>query len=961
MMPWNPIHRYAGLQTEFGISPTEPLAVEPTNGVASNPFGEAGRPEAEFSFGYAAGSDPGGSFADTTRRPFGFVDVRSEAEARSAEPVGADGESGASLEPDAVAEPVDEMRIPGLTGADGEAEAQTEEAAKKVPFYKREIGFGRKKDTEPELEPAAIDNSTEPVHESVAESDPVEIPVADATAVELEPVPGIVDETPEVAVDEPDADVKVPFYKRELSIRRRRADFAAPVEEVTEDPVLGWQPVDDAEATVDEIADPVSEDTQDVEPAEVLEAALADTDQPLEPGHVAESETDHDDAESPAGNDEGPAETAALQWPDSHGSVDLTSHDVEAGADPHVEDKAEPALEPASEIAVSVDLKPARKRDLSFGKSRSTKLSSGGRGSSRRPGKIVGLKIGASQLAAAVVEEQNGRSELVELARTPLEAGIVVDGEVRDPEALTSALRSFFADNKLPTRDVRIGIASNRIGVRTFDIAGVDDDARFDNAVRFKAHEVLPIAGNESVLDYRVLDERRAPTGEATRRIFLVVAPRDQVAPYAEAAQRAGLKLSGVDLESLGLLRAFVEPQEPGARKATDTATVVVAIGHEASTLMVSGGGVCEFTRVFDWGGSTLQEAIVQELDVRPAEAATILRHLSLAGSSARIEGLDDEARGKAVEAVRLRLTPFARELVSSLQFYQTQPDSLGIGEIVITGGTSQLDGLADALNQIIGVSVRVGDPLQRVAALRGVEAGFESVIGSFAVAIGLGIDDLATRSVDLTPRDIAKESTGIRPQLLKVLLPIAAAVPLAAAGFLFYQAHGKVSDRKSQLSALESKFAALPQPKRPQIDPALQGIQAQRASAVAQVLGARTTWDSMLSEFARVLPANVWLTTLSAKTARPLSTPIAIATPTATPTSATTSAMPATATSPTGVTITGYTYTQADVALLLSRLSALPSLQNVQLQSSAVTTLGKKNVMSFTILADLPETGGAS
>ena len=61
------------------------------------------------------------------------------------------------------------------------------------------------------------------------------------------------------------------------------------------------------------------------------------------------------------------------------------------------------------------------------------------------------------------------------------------------------------------------------------------------------------------------------------------------------------------------------------------------------------------------------------------------------------------------------RLTPFARELVSSLQFYQAQPESLGIGEIVITGGTSHLEGLADALHQMIGVSVRVGDPLQRV------------------------------------------------------------------------------------------------------------------------------------------------------------------------------------------------------------------------------------------------------
>src|SRR5262249_45894275 len=210
----------------------------------------------------------------------------------------------------------------------------------------------------------------------------------------------------------------------------------------------------------------------------------------------------------------------------------------------------------------------------------------------------------------------------------------------------------------------------------------------------------------------------------------------------------------------------------------------------------------CEFTRVFDWGGSTLQEAIAQELNVHPAEAATILRHLSLDGNSRRVEGIDEDARNQALEAVRLRLTPFAPELVSSLQFYPTEQESLGIGEIVITGGTSQLEGLAGALHQMIGVQVRVGDPLQRVVVRRGAESGFEHSLGSLAVPIGLAIDDDPMRSVDLTPRDLSSQrSSRVNP--VKVLLPVAAVVPLAALGFLFSQAHGKVSDRQTALSAL--------------------------------------------------------------------------------------------------------------------------------------------------------------
>jgi len=351
---------------------------------------------------------------------------------------------------------------------------------------------------------------------------------------------------------------------------------------------------------------------------------------------------------------------------------------------------------------------------------------------------LVGLKIGGSQIAAARV--RNGESpELVQAARTPLDHGIVVNGELRDPEALAAALKAFFAQHKLPKRGVRLGIANNRIGVRTFEVTGIEDPKQLANAIRFRAQEVLPIPLEEAVLDYQVLSEGVTEDGQPLRRVLLVVAYRELVDRYVYACRKAGLQIVGIDLEAFALLRAVAPPHDPSA----DTergALVAVSVGHDRSTFAVSDGRVCEFTRVLEWGGWALNIAIARALDLSPSEVETVKRALSFGGAEEVPDGFTPEQLDTAREASRRQLQTFARELVSSLQFYQNQPGSLGIGEIALTGGTAHLPGLGTELERLIGVPVRVVDPLHRVKVSKKVHE--REQVGSLAVAIGLGIED---------------------------------------------------------------------------------------------------------------------------------------------------------------------------------------------------------------------------
>jgi type IV pilus assembly protein PilM len=345
---------------------------------------------------------------------------------------------------------------------------------------------------------------------------------------------------------------------------------------------------------------------------------------------------------------------------------------------------------------------------------------------------LVGLKIGASQLAAAHVVN-NGRPRLVDVARESLEPGIVVSGEVRDVTRLADALDGFFTRSKLPRKNVRLGIGTNRVGVRVLDVAGVDDAEQLTNAVTFRAHETMAIPIDQAVLDFHVVGEPVG--GDNTYRVVLAAAYREPIDQLVLACRAANLELVGIDVEAFALLRAV--GAQATAVGDQPTAVVAVALGHDRSILAISDGSVCDFTRVLDWGGVRLDAAITRAVGMTSEEAAELKVGLSLEADAEA----DDPASARAREAVRGELSNLARELIASLQFYQSQPESHAIGDILVTGGTSRMPGLVDELARLVRARVAVADPLSAVEVSDSLSVSEREDLPSLAVAIGLGVE----------------------------------------------------------------------------------------------------------------------------------------------------------------------------------------------------------------------------
>lgn len=201
-------------------------------------------------------------------------------------------------------------------------------------------------------------------------------------------------------------------------------------------------------------------------------------------------------------------------------------------------------------------------------------------------------------------------------------------------------------------------------------------------------------------------------------------------------------------------------------------------------------------------------------------------------------------------------------------------------------------------------------------------------------------------RAVNLLPRDQSQRS--IKKESLPVLVGgCTGLLVLAVLGAMYMMGSGKIASAQRNLDDLNRQFQALPPPPPgpSAAQQQLAGEQSARVTALTTALATRVSWDRVFREFSLILPEDVWLTSLSAKS----------------PISPSTNA-PSTSggTTPTMFTIQGRTYSHDGVARLLSRLQVVPDLTNVQLLSSTRTKVGKQAVVEFTIAADLASATGS-
>jgi type IV pilus assembly protein PilM len=369
---------------------------------------------------------------------------------------------------------------------------------------------------------------------------------------------------------------------------------------------------------------------------------------------------------------------------------------------------------------------------------------------------VVGLDIEAGSIAAAEVRA-NGSVELVGHATAPLAPGIFREGEVADPDALGAALKDLFTEHKL-SRNVRVGIANQRVAVRSMRLPAIEDPAELETAIRFQAQDHIPMPLDQAVLDWQVIGHSQGEAGDHRVDVVAVAARRDMVQGVMRALQAGGLRPIGIDHSAFGMIRALA--RETGAPVGaaeyvsapsyeqrpdglgTDVSGGVVApiparlycnLG-DVTNLAVARGSACLFTRIAAFGVEGMAQRLAERRELTLEHSRQWLSHVGLEEPVETIDG-DPEHVAAARQCLTEGVAKLSDELRLSLDYYAAQEDSVAIEDVVACGPGATIPGLVDHLQRTLGRPFTITQPA--ILAPLGPEAA-----ARLTLSYGLALDE---------------------------------------------------------------------------------------------------------------------------------------------------------------------------------------------------------------------------
>jgi type IV pilus assembly protein PilM len=343
----------------------------------------------------------------------------------------------------------------------------------------------------------------------------------------------------------------------------------------------------------------------------------------------------------------------------------------------------------------------------------------------RKTTPVLGLDVSSTTVKLLELSFTGDRYRVESYAVSSLPQDAVIEKNVNDVDGVANAIRSVVAQSRTKLKTVAAAVAGSSVITKLIDMPqGLSED-EMETQLTLEADQYIPYPLEEVSIDFEV--QGPSPERDNMVEVLLAACRRETIDTRVEAIESAELIPRIMDVEAYAMERAFslIRHQLDLEEEST---VAVVDIGATMTTLSVLNNGQTIYTREQLFGGKQLTDEIMRRYGL-PLEEA---------GLAKKQGGLPDDYEPEVLEPFK---DAVVQQVARSLQFFFSSSQYNDVDYIILAGGVSSMEGLAELVQEKLGTPATVANPFANMSVSPKVNAvALSSDAPAMMIACGLAL-----------------------------------------------------------------------------------------------------------------------------------------------------------------------------------------------------------------------------
>lgn len=340
---------------------------------------------------------------------------------------------------------------------------------------------------------------------------------------------------------------------------------------------------------------------------------------------------------------------------------------------------------------------------------------------------MLGLDISSTSVKLLELSRSGGEYKVESYGVEPLPENAVVEKNISDVEGVGEAIQRLVERCKAKAKTAAVAVAGSAVITKTIEMTATLSEDEMEQQLQLEADQYIPYPLEEVALDFEV--QGPSPRAEEQVEVLIAACRRENVEMREAALELGGLKAKVVDIEAHCMQRAFELVRSQFTEdEEEDQVIAIVDIGATMTTLSVLTSGGAPYTREQLFGGKQLTEEIQRRYSLSVEEA----------GLAKKQGGLPDDFETEVLQPFKEAVV---QQVTRSLQFFYSSSAYDDVDHIILAGGTSSIDGLAEMVAAKLGTPCTIPNPFVNMSLSSKVnEANLHNDAPAMMIACGLAL-----------------------------------------------------------------------------------------------------------------------------------------------------------------------------------------------------------------------------